>query len=453
MTGLAASSLRRRLVVGVSIPLILFFGITIVALDAVFRNVVNRSMQELLDAQMIGLIAAAEPVDGARLVTIARTADPRLDAPGSGLYASIDADGPLWRSPSTAGTFIDFGPPLPPGEARTTRATLPDGEGLVIASRGIAWGDESGASRNLTFTVATSLAPAEQQMLRFRTQVFGWFAGLTVLLLFVLVALLRWTLAPARQLEREIRAVEAGERESLSALWPRELAGVAGNLNALLAAERARITRYRHTLGNLAHSLKTPLAIMRSALGRDDTSPALLDHEIGRMTSIVDHHLRRAASGGATVGQAPVPLQPVVADLRATLLRAHGRKDFAIENAIPLELAFVGDADDLTELLGNLIDNACKWCRSRVRVSARWHPDAPVRRRLQVVVEDDGAGIADHDRTRVLGRGERADETAPGHGLGLAMVRDTVELYGGELAIDSSPLGGARVTVAMPGKP
>lgn len=452
MTAPTARSLRRRLVLGVSIPLVLFFGITIFALDAVFRNVVDRSMQELLDAQMIGLIAAAEPIDGAGIVAIARTADPRLDAPGSGLYAGIDADEPLWRSASTAGTFIDFGAPLSPGDTRTTRALLPDGEGVVIASRGIAWGDESGSSRDLTFTVATSLAPAEQQVLLFRTQVFSWFAVLTVLLLFILAALLRWTLAPARQLETEIRAVEAGDRESLSTVWPQELAGVAGNLNALLAAERARITRYRHTLGNLAHSLKTPLAVMRSALGRGDPQAPALDHEIDRMTAIIDHQLRRAASGGATVGQVPVPVHPIVADLRGALLRAHARKDFVIENAVPGNIAFVGDPDDLTELLGNLVDNACKWCQSRVRVSTTWDSQAAPRRRLRIVVEDDGAGIADQDRARVLTRGERADERVPGHGLGLAMARDTVELYGGELVIDASPLGGARVTLAMPGR-
>lgn len=445
-------SLRRRLVLGVSLPLILFFGITIVALDAVFRDLADRSLQELLDAQMVALISSAEPTDDGR-VAVLRTVDPRLEIPGSGLYAGI-AEGPaMWKSPSTTGSLIEFGAPLRPGEKRTARTETPDGDRIAVASRGIAWGAESGAARELTFSVAATLVPYEKQLWRFRTQVFGWFAALTVLLLALLAVLLRWTLAPARRLESEIHQIEAGGRESLSTRWPQELAGVAANLNALIEGERARITRYRNTLGNLAHSLKTPLAVMRTALSADSVSRDSLHREVDRITGIVDHQLRRAAaSGGVTVGQTATPVRPIVADLRATLLRAHSGKDFGIENAVPAELQFVGDAHDLTEMLGNLLDNACKWCASRVRIDATWDAESPAKRRLRIVLDDDGPGIDAQDRERVLERGQRADETAPGHGLGLAMVRDAVDLYGGDLLIGASPWGGARITLSLPGR-
>jgi len=249
-------------------------------------------------------------------------------------------------------------------------------------------------------------------------------------------------------MEREIHEVEEARRESLGSGYPRELAGVAGNLNALLIGERKRVVRYRDTLGNLAHSLKTPLAVMRA-----EGASATVSTEIDRMSGIIDHQLKRAAaSGGALLGQAPVEVGQVAAELRATLLRVYASKDLVIELAVAPGAQFIGDRGDLTELLGNLLDNACKWCRTRVRFGATTEAGAGPRERLCLVVEDDGPGISAVDRARVLQRGVRADEKVPGHGLGLSMVHDAVDLYGGRLMIDTSPLGGARFTLRLPGR-
>src|SRR5690606_21728883 len=217
------------------------------------------------------------------------------------------------------------------------------------------------------------------------------------------------------------------------------------NLNTLLTAERTRIARYRDTLGNLAHSLKTPLAVLRATFTPDSAGAEQVNEQVDRMSAIVEHQLRRAAtSGGASVGKQAVPLLPVAQDLRGAMLKAHGRKDFALELAVPESLLFVGDRNDLTEALGNLMDNAAKWCRSKVRVTASFHPGAGASQKLHILVDDDGPGIAAGDRARVIERGARADEHTPGHGLGLAMVRDMAGLYGGKLELDASPLGGAR---------
>jgi two-component system sensor histidine kinase PhoQ len=171
------------------------------------------------------------------------------------------------------------------------------------------------------------------------------------------------------------------------------------------------------------------------------------------MTGIIEHQLKRAAaSGGALLGQAPVEVAQVAAELRGALLKVYARKDLSLELAIAPATMFIGDRGDLTELLGNLLDNACKWCRSRVRLTAGSDDSAGPRQRLTLVVEDDGAGISADDRARVLERGVRADQNVPGHGLGLAMVHDTVDLYGGQLSIDSSPLGGARFSLRLPGR-
>ena len=192
---------------------------------------------------------------------------------------------------------------------------------------------------------------------------------------------------------------------------------------------------------------------MRSSLPAGGGASATLGAEIDRMSGIIEHQLKRAAaSGGALLGQAPVDVAHVAADLRAALLRVYAHKDLVIELAVSAAAQFVGDRGDLTELLGNLLDNACKWCRGRVRLTVTADPAAGPRERLSLVIEDDGPGISAEDRARVLQRGVRADESVPGHGLGLAMVRDTVDLYGGRLAIDGSPLGGARFSLRLPGR-
>jgi two-component system sensor histidine kinase PhoQ len=161
---------------------------------------------------------------------------------------------------------------------------------------------------------------------------------------------------------------------------------------------------------------------------------------------------RAAASGGALIGQAPVDLAQVGSELRAALLRVYAHKDLSLELDVAAGSLFVGDRGDVTEMLGNLLDNACKWCRGRVRLTAHVDESAPARQRLVVTVEDDGAGIAPEDRPRVLQRGVRADESVPGHGIGLAMVRDTADLYGGRLVVDESMLGGARFSLHLPGR-
>jgi two-component system sensor histidine kinase PhoQ len=143
---------------------------------------------------------------------------------------------------------------------------------------------------------------------------------------------------------------------------------------------------------------------------------------------------------------------PIAQDLRGALLKAHAQKDFSLELSVPADMQFVGDRDDLLEALGNLMDNACKWCRSKVRVTALLQSGVGAGQKLRVVVDDDGPGVPEADRDRVLQRGARADEATPGHGLGLAMVRDMAEMYGGALSLADSPLGGARLELRLPGR-
>ena len=439
----------------VFVVLVVFFGLTVLMLDMLFRRAAESSLREVLDAQMVALVAAADP-DGPESVTPTALLDTRFETPGSGLYAEIRSGSgeSIWRSQSTTGTAVQFGPALD-GGARTFFYTEIAGTEirLAVSSRGIVWDDLHGQPARFTFSVASSLEAYDEQVSGFRQQLIGWFTGLALLFVATLALLLRWLGEPMRRLEREIREVEAGAREKLGDEWPIELAPVTGNLNALLDGERTRIRRYRDTLGNLAHSLKTPLAVMRQSLGSGVPAKDALNAEIDRMSGIIEHQMKRAAaSGGVLLGQAPVDLAPIVSELRAALLKVYGNKDLLFETTIDPQAQFIGDRADLTELLGNLLDNACKWAKARVRIAVSVNEEAGSRAALQLIVDDDGPGIAEADRARVLQRGGRADEATPGYGLGLAMVHDTVALYGGSLRIDGSSFGGARLALALPGR-
>ena len=443
-------SISRRLLVCLTLLLLLFFGVMIAVLDGRFRMAAERNLRDVLDTQMVALIASAEPDATGHIVPRLAEAEGRLAVPGSGLYAAVsDGTETFWRSPSATGSVVDFGAAQPPGARAFRYLTDEHGARLAVVSRGLEW---EGAG-SLTFSVASDLTPYYAQLNRFRKGLAGGFAVVALLLLAALAGLLRWVLIPLRRLAGQIRAVERGQREQLDDRWPEELHGVVANLNTLLVAERMRIARYRDTLGNLAHSLKTPLAVLRAGFPPDRAGASQVNEQVDRMSAIVEHQLRRAAtSGGASVGQQAVDLLPVAQDLRRTLLKAHSRKDFSIELAIAPQLQFVGDRDDLTEALGNLMDNAAKWCHGQVRVVAALHEAAGAGQKLLLAVEDDGPGIPVEARERVLQRGARADEQTPGHGLGLAMVRDMAGLYGGHLVLDTAPLGGCRAELRLPGR-
>jgi two-component system sensor histidine kinase PhoQ len=216
----------------------------------------------------------------------------------------------------------------------------------------------------------------------------------------------------------------------------------------LIDTERRRLVRYRNTLDDLAHSLKTPLAAMQTLLGEAKLPQAPADalrRELERMNQRVSHQLRRARASGATgLGVEPVAVAPLVEDLVQTLNKVYRDKRVVCRTRIAEQAAFQGDPGDLTEILGNLIDNAYKYCRGRVDVEAGMRGG-----RLHIAVGDDGAGIAAAEARQLLERGVRADESVPGQGIGLAVVRETVELYAGRLDVARSPLGGAEVRVEL----
>jgi len=313
---------------------------------------------------------------------------------------------------------------------------------------GIDWEQEDGSFTAYTFGTAVALQRYVDEQNEFRGNVISWFVGVTLTMLVVILGVLGWVLRPVRKLAREIREIEAGRRWQLSGEQPSELVGVAANLNALIESERSRLARYRNTLDDLAHSLKTPLAAMRTMLEEGVAGPEVregLRRELDRVDQRVSYQLQRARASGATgLGVEPVDVGSLVADLCSTLDKVYMSKQVHCDLDIPDEVRFLGDAGDLSEMLGNLVENAYKYCRRHVLVAAR-----QVAGRLEVVVEDDGPGIRQEQFATLTERGIRADESVDGQGIGLAVVKDTAALYDGSLDVSASTLGGARLRLRL----
>jgi two-component system sensor histidine kinase PhoQ len=449
-------SLSSRLLISVSVLLLFFFGATIAVLDRAFTEAGEQARQDILDGHLVGLLAAAEPDDTGQLVMPLRLREPRLERIGSGLYAELrDFDGGvLWRSRSALGLEVPIGIVPELGNHLFGREELDDGTPLLTLSLTVDWELDNGESQLYVFKVAESLDGFNAQVAGFRRQLFGWFAVVALAMVAAFSLLLRGLLRPLRQIETEITEIEEGDRVSLTSKFPTELTGVARNMNLLIDSERARSDRYRYTLDNLAHSLKTPLAAMRALLNdrQREGFCSRFNEQIDRMDEIVRYQLRKpAASVADNLVLAPVHVEKVVARLVDGLRKVYHDKHPEFDVRVEKGLQFRGDTGDFLELAGNLLDNACKWCERKVRISIVPSVGArAIASGMVLTVSDDGPGIPPEAADALLQRGMRLDESTPGHGIGLAVVKDIAHSYGGRLSIQTSDLGGAEFMVSIP---
>jgi two-component system sensor histidine kinase PhoQ len=436
--------------------LLLFFGATIAVLDTAFSEAGEQARRDILDGHLVALLGAAEPDAGGELALPGRLREPRFESIGSGLYAELrDLDGAvLWRSRSALGLEIPAGVVPEIGNHLFARERLEDDTPLLTLSLAVQWEFADGALKSYVFKVAESLDSFNAQVAGFRRQLFGWFAAVALTMLLAFSMLLRGLLKPLRQIETEITEIEEGNRGSLSGEFPTELTGVARNMNLLIDSERARSDRYRYTLDNLAHSLKTPLAAMRALLNDRQTEEfsGRVNEQIDRMDEIVRYQLRKPAASIADKHVLkPVPVEKEVTRLVDGLRKVYHEKNPDFDVQIQSGMQFRGDTGDFLELAGNLLDNACKWCKRRVRISVV--PSAGARAiasGMVLTVSDDGPGIPNEAADALLQRGMRLDESTPGHGIGLAVVKDIARSYGGRLSIKPSDLGGAEIMVSIP---
>ncbi|MGH8607715.1 MAG: ATP-binding protein [Gammaproteobacteria bacterium] len=449
-------SLNARLLVAATLVLAAFLGLTGFALDRAFRDSAFLAVKERLQTQIYSLLAAAHLDQSPQLVLPGALPETRFSMPGSGLYGQVSAKGGklVWRSRSALGIEIPYPTVAAPGEAVFSEERASDGAAVFAVGFAVDWEVALNETRRYVFYVAETRAAYDNEVAGFRKSLWGWLLAAALVLLAAQGAILRWSLAPLRRVAWEVNEIEAGHRQELEGAYPSELRSLTENLNALVRNSKRHLTRYRNALGDLAHSLKTPLAVMRTAL-ESDSDPAelrlTLGEQLERIDRTVHYQLQRAVASGRTALVTPVNVREVCDKLIQSFKKVYAERPCEFRILISPEAQFYGDEGDLMEILGNLMDNACKWCRSGVKVSARLRPcEGANRPALELTIEDDGPGIPSEKRSN-FERGVRHDSSTAGHGIGLAVVKDlVVEVYGGEIALDVSPLGGTLVRVFIP---
>lgn len=451
------------MLVAASVALAGFLGVSGAALDRAFRSSAESSVQDYLQTQVYGLLSAAELTTENALSLPPSLPEPRLSQTNSGLFAWVtDAAGEtVWKSPSALGVDVAPGARPAVGEFAFERAATEAGQPVFVLRYSVVWETPEGRELPFQVTVAEDFSLYQSRVNEFRQTLWLWLLGSVVVLIVVQLGVLMWVLRPLRSIASEVNSVERGERDRLSTDYPDELQSLALNLNALLANERNQRQRYRDKLDDLAHSLKTPLAVLRNlsdpkaAGGRranpnEDGAPDMFSEvstQVDRMQDIVSYQLRGSASGTGEFSLAH-PVRAEIDKIARSLGKAYYDRGIEIEIDAADDCRFRGDVGDFLEIMGNVMDNACKYCRGRVRVSVTHSGDNEA---LILAVEDDGPGIPEPQRREILERRVRGDTRTEGQGIGLAVVHSIATDYGGAVEIGDAALGGARVVVRLPG--
>lgn len=381
----------------------------------------------------------------------------RFTQPGnSGLYAAMHGPGFRWASPSAYGREMPFDETLAPGEVRFDGPLESDAGDLYRLGMGVAWEVAPDEAVYFTLFVAESADVLRQEIAVFRRSLWVYLGGAGFFMLALQSFMVRWSLQPLRKVVEDLSRVERGESERLEGDYPREVSILTDNLNGFIESEREHLSRYRNTLGDLAHSLKTPLAVLRTRMEAGDgdlhSLRSDLTTQLARMDEIVAYQLSRAATSGHQRFAAPLEIDARAEELASGLEKVYASKGVYCEFDLDSAARFHGEQGDLMELLGNLVENAFKWAKRRVLLTTRSLP-APAGRRtgIMMAIEDDGPGIPPEQVERLLQRGVRGDERVQGHGIGLAIVQDIVRSYRGQLKVmKSEELGGARFEVVIP---
>ncbi len=448
------TSIHARLITAAGVVMLCFFGLTGWTLQSIYRHDAETALQDRLQSDAYAIIAAAEIDERGVLKLSYLLPDARFLTPSSSVYGQIRSKGgrQLWQSASLSQTRIDFPHDLARLERRFDYLTTSTGQPVYAFSLGVAWESLNARGEEFTVSVASNLHEFEQKIRRFQRSLWSWLGGVALLLIAAQSLILRWGLAPLKRVADELTWIERGDRTEISADIPRELKTLTRNLNALLRNRHDLIERTRNSLGDLAHSLKTPLAVLRGIVEADGTRSfdrETVREQVDSMSRIVGYQLQKGAAVGRAALAAPLHIRTLCEKIVATLKKVYADKRIQTIVNISDDVNYPADEGDLMELLGNLLDNANKWCVERIDVSVS-HARDDGSSVLRIVIGDDGPGIPNELIDAVLQRGGRADQRTDGHGIGLAVVRDIVKLYQGTLHITRHPLGGAQIQIDLP---
>lgn len=440
-------SLLLRLSLSALVVVVLALGLIGLAVDRAFLASELAAQRERLESAAFALLAGLEVGPDGSLDWVGTPADPVFRYPASGLYGGAFSAAGEWLSRSTLGIDVPVDrKPMPRGESEH----LPAGEERPwsVYRLGVGWEMPGGEIVDITAWTAEDRARIGQAMASFRGDLWRWLGLAAAILLLAQLVLLAQPLLILRKVAREVQRIESGEREELAGRYPRELTPLTDNLNALLRTERANAELYSQALGDLAHSLKTPLAVLNSQIeAGEHVGLSELRETVAQMQERIRAQLDRAAPSGRRTMLAPLAVEPVAARLIRSLNKLYPDVRFELE--CPAGLRANVAERDLTEILGNLLENAAKYGGDKVGLRLA-SPARPGRRRgVRIEVGDNGPGLDPERFDQLLQRGARGDERAEGQGLGLAIVRRIVDSYNGEVRSGKSALGGLKVEVEL----
>jgi len=449
------SSLRSRLLVAAMVVLVFFLGLMGLVLDDAFRRSAEESVREKLILQVYGLLSLTEDESGTLSLPEAMQ-EPLFNSLGSGLYGFVlrDDASELWRSISALDVNVA-------GEISR----------LVVANRetGQPQFGKLGLGGHLVYyliyrvnwlgaehagyfqyVIIEDSSGVDASLASYRNSLWGWLLGVVLALVSLQLMIMTWGLRPLAAFSNDILLVEQGGKGKLEGDYVSELMPLADNLNLLIENERRQRERYRTSLANLAHSMKTPLSIIRNAVSTLDPTKATEDSfrgemlkQVAHMDELIGYQLERAVAASTRVTRTKTAVIPLLEKLISAMQKVYCDKGLTIEENI-IAADFSGDDRDFMEAAGNLLDNACKFGRKQVQITL-----VDLGQQLKIVIEDDGPGIALKARDRVLNRGSRLDSVEPGQGIGLSVVNEIAERYQGSLRILDSDLGGVKVELVL----
>ncbi|ACE86203.1 ATP-binding protein [Cellvibrio japonicus] len=452
------SSIAARLLFASALLLPLFLGLTGFFLDRAFSNSLEVAVHSRLRGHINLLFSVAELHESRngnkselRLPLTLREAD--FEQPNSGLYAYIFNDKRKleWSSNSAAlispPDYSNLDLTDQPGQM-VFSSLLFQKKPFFAAHYDVYWEDNRGRPHPYRFLVMLSASEYEAELSAYRNQLWRWLGAAGVFLLLSQILILRWGLRPLGKLARALKAMQSGDTSTIEGEHPRELQKVVDNLNQVLVREQSLRQRYRNSLADLAHSLKTPLAVLQSKLGPETPAGELQQiaaEQVARMSQVVTYQLQRAVSSQQAGTTRRTRLEPIAQRLLSALQKVYADKHIQPRINLAGGSVVAGDEQDIMELLGNILENAFKYGHSQVHLSSELAGDC-----LCICIEDDGPGVPPEERLRILQRGQRLDTNKPGQGIGLAVAAEIVSSYEGRIDIDESSLGGARFRVFLP---
>lgn len=421
-------------------------------MDKAFEEKTMHLVKERLEGYVDALLSAVEPTQDNQILVHENLPIPKLEQPISGIYAQIISKDYKWESKSMFGVDLPKPGLLIIGQTIFDAPLTYQDNDYFRMTKGFVFETDHG---DIPFVLSVSEDAKNyfRELAEFKEKLWIWLLFTSVILSGVQGLIMNWSLRPLKRLTENLSDLEKGKIDKVSDDYPPELAGLTTNLNQLIENERGNLNRQRKTLGDLAHSLKTPLAIIHSELeNKGDTNKGLLNEQVSNMNEIVEYQLKRAAVAGHRTFTVGIPVIDKLEQIIRTLNKVYRKRTINTHLQVAPGAEFFGEHGDLMELLGNLLENAYKWCDQNISVTIKTLTSLN-RQRTGLIIEiaDDGPGINKDKRQLLLARGVRDDEKVKGHGIGLSIVNDIVESYQGKIEIQNHALlKGAHFIITLP---